>query len=106
VSARCGWFSDRSAGYLAMGRPVIVQDTGFSDFLPCGAGLLAFRAPTEALEAINRLNDDYGAHCRAARAVAEEYFDARRVLTDLLERSFSREQKDQDVGRTLVYPQE
>jgi len=89
VSARCGWFSDRSAGYLAMGRPVIVQDTGFSDFLPCGAGLLAFRAPAEAIEAINRLNDDYDAHCRAAREVAEEYFDARRTLTDLLERSFN-----------------
>ena len=63
-------------------------------FRLCGAGLLAFRAPAEALEAINRLNGDYGAHCRAARAVAEEYFDARRVLTDLLERSFSRETKE------------
>ena len=90
VSARCGWFSDRSAGYLAMGRPVIVQDTGFSDFLPCGAGLLAFRSPAEALEAINRLNDKFDMHCRAARAVVEEYFDARRVLTRLLEQSFSR----------------
>ncbi len=89
VSARCGWFSDRSAGYLAMGRPVIVQDTGFSDFLPCGEGLLAFRTPAEAIEAINRLSDDYERHCRAARAVAEEYFDARLVLNDLLEQSFS-----------------
>src|SRR5215813_3026784 len=96
VSARCGWFSDRSAGYLAMGRPVIVQDTGFSDFLPCGAGLLAFRSPAESLEAINRLNDNYDMHCRAARAVVEEYFDARRVLTDLLERSFSREQWEEN----------
>lgn len=96
VSARCGWFSDRSAGYLAMGRPVIVQDTGFSDFLPCGEGLLAFRSPAEAVEAINRLDDDYDAHCRAARAVAEEYFDARRVLTDLLERSFIREPKEEN----------
>ena len=100
VSARCGWFSDRSAGYLAMGRPVIVQDTGFSDFLPCGRGLLAFRSQDEAVEAINRLSDNYEAHCRAARAVTEEYFDARRVLTELLERSFSREQKDQNVRQT------
>lgn len=88
VRTRCGWFSDRSAGYLAMGRPVIVEDTGFSDFLPCGEGLLAFRSRDEAVEAINRLNDHFAAHCRAARGVAEEYFDARRVLTDLLERSF------------------
>jgi hypothetical protein len=87
VSTRCGWFSDRSAGYLAMGRPVVVQDTGFSDFLPCGAGLLPFRNPAEAQAAIQMLRDDYDAHCRAARALVEEFFDARRVLSDLLERS-------------------
>lgn len=87
VSTRCGWFSDRSAGYLAMGRPVIIQDTGFSDFLPCGVGLLAYRTPNEAVEAIRRLKSDYEAHCRAARALVEEFFDARRVLIDLLERS-------------------
>jgi hypothetical protein len=87
VSTRCGWFSDRSSGYLATGRPVIVQDTGFSEFLPCGEGLLAYRTPHEAVVAIRRFDSNYGAHCRAARAVAEEYFDARRVLTDLLERS-------------------
>lgn len=85
VSTRCGWFSDRSSAYLAMGRPVVVQDTGFSDFLPCGAGLLAYHTVDEAITAIRRLNDDYEAHCRAARAVVEEYFDARRVLADLLE---------------------
>lgn len=87
VSTRCGWFSDRSSAYLATGRPVVVQDTGFSDFLPCGEGLLAYRTPAEAVAALRRLDDDYGAHRRAARAVAEEYFDARRVLTDLLEKS-------------------
>jgi len=87
VSTRCGWFSDRSSGYLAMGRPVIVQDTGFSDFLPCGAGLLAFRNPDEAIFSIRQLNDDYDSHCQAARAVAEVYFDSRRVLSNLLEKS-------------------
>jgi hypothetical protein len=88
VSTRSGWFSDRSSGYLASGRPVVVQDTGFSDFLPTGAGLLAYRNPGEAVTAaIRRLHDDYEAHCRAARAVAEEYFEARRVLTALLEQS-------------------
>jgi hypothetical protein len=88
VSTRCGWFSDRSSAYLATGRPVIVQDTGFSAFLPHGEGLLAYRTPDEAVAAIRRLRDDeYDTHCSAARAVAEEYFDARRVLNDLLERS-------------------
>jgi hypothetical protein len=87
VSTRCGWFSDRSSAYLATGRPAIVQDTGFSDFLPHGEGLLAYRTPDEAVTAIRRLADNYDAHCRAARALTEEYFDARWVLTDLLERS-------------------
>jgi hypothetical protein len=87
VSTQCGWFSDRSSAYLATGRPVIVQDTGFSKLLPCGEGLLAYRTLEEAVLAIRRIRDGYKAHCRAARAVAEEYFDARRVLTDLLERS-------------------
>jgi hypothetical protein len=87
VSTRCGWFSDRSAAYLASGRPVVLEDTGFSEFLPSEAGLLAYRTPDEAVTAIRRLNDDYGAQCRAARAVAEEHFDARQVLTSLLERS-------------------
>jgi hypothetical protein len=88
ASTRCGWFSDRSSAYLAMGRPVIVQDTGFSDFLPCGEGLLAYRTPDEAVAAIRRLREDYHAQCRAARVVVEEYFDARRLLTSLLERSY------------------
>jgi hypothetical protein len=87
VSTRCGWFSERSAAYLASARPVIVQDTGFSDFLPCGRGLLAYRTLEEVVAAMRLLDDDYEAHCRAARAVAEEYFDAHKVLTDLLERS-------------------
>jgi hypothetical protein len=87
VSTRSGWFSERSSAYLATGRPVVVQDTGFSAFLPCGSGLLAFRTPDEAVAAIHKLHDDYEGHCRAARAVAEEHFDARQVLTDLLERS-------------------
>ena len=87
VSTQSGWFSDRSTAYLAMGRPVVLQDTGFSDFLPCGKGLLAYRSPDEARDAIRQLGGDYTAHCRAARAVVEELFDARRVLTDLLEES-------------------
>jgi len=76
VSTKSGWFSDRSCGYLAMGRPVVLQDTGFSRSLPCGEGLLAFGNPDEALAAIRRIDEDYAAHCRAARRVAEEHFDA------------------------------
>jgi hypothetical protein len=87
VSTRCGWFSDRSAGYLASGRPVVVQDTGFSDFLPTGSGLLSYRNPSEAAAAVRRVSDDYESHCQAARALCEEFFDARRVLGRLLEQS-------------------
>lgn len=87
VSTQCGWFSDRSSAYLATGRPVIVQDTGFSKLLPCGEGLLAYRTLDEAVLGIRRIRDGYKAHCWAARIIAEEYFDARRVLTEILERS-------------------
>jgi hypothetical protein len=85
--ARCGVFSERSTSYLATGRPVVIQDTGFSEFLPCGAGVLPYRTRQEAKVAIRHLNADYEAHCRAARRLVEEFFDARRVLPDLLERS-------------------
>ncbi len=87
VRTQCGWFSDRSSAYLALGRPVVLQDTGFSAFLPCGMGLLAFRTPAEAVAAIQKLHDDYESHCRTARTIAEEFFDAHQVLTDLLEKS-------------------
>jgi hypothetical protein len=89
VVTRSGWFSDRTAGYLASGRPAVVEDTGFSDFLPCGEGLLAFRSPEEAADHVCRLGTggDYGRHRAAARAIAAEYFDARNVLTKILEQS-------------------
>ena len=89
VVTRSGWFSERSAAYLACGRPVIVQDTGFGTVLPVGRGVLAFATPAEAADAIARLRDDYVAHCRAARAVAEEFFDARTLLGALLEASLA-----------------
>jgi hypothetical protein len=85
VITGCGWFSDRSAGYMASGRPVVVQDTGFSRFLPCGKGLIPFRTPAEAVDGLRCLGDDYEGHCRTARAIVEEFFDARKVLTKLLE---------------------
>lgn len=89
VVSHCGWFSERSACYLASGRPVVLEDTGFSDWLPCGTGVVAFSTPGEAAAAIEDVNTRYAAHCEAARSLAEEYFDSRRILADLLERSFA-----------------
>ncbi|HEX9869336.1 MAG TPA: hypothetical protein VGC99_12225, partial [Candidatus Tectomicrobia bacterium] len=86
VAARCGWFSDRSVCYLASGRPVIAQETGFSRCLPTGKGLFAFETSDEVLARIEELNHDYAHHARAARAIAEDYFDSDKVLTRLLQR--------------------
>jgi hypothetical protein len=84
--ARCGWFSDRSVCYLASGRPVVAQETGFSRFLPTGDGLFAFETEDDALAGIEAIVRDYPRQSRHARAVAEEYFDAARVLPQLLDR--------------------
>jgi hypothetical protein len=85
VASGCGWFSDRSACYLASGRPVVAQDTGWSRYLPAGEGLLAFTTAEEAAEAIDEVARDEVAHRRAARALAEELFDAGTVLPRLLD---------------------
>jgi hypothetical protein len=85
VRLRSGWFSERSAQYLAAGRPVITQETGFSNVLPTGRGLFAFSTLEEIIQAVDRINSDYAAHSRAARDIAQEYFAAERVLTNLLE---------------------
>jgi hypothetical protein len=82
-----GWFSDRTASYLATGRPAVVQDTGFDVALPVGEGLLAFRTPDEAVDAVQRVAGDYECHSRAARAIAEEHFRAETVLARLLEQA-------------------
>jgi glycosyltransferase involved in cell wall biosynthesis len=84
VRLRSGWFSERDACYLACGKPVVAQDTGFSNILPTGEGLFAFNSMDEALGAIDIINGDYERHCKAARAVAEEYFDARKISQGLL----------------------
>ena len=86
VRTRSGWFSDRSACYLAAGRPVIAQDTGFSEHLPTGEGLLRFGDPDEAVAAVDAVAGDLRRHARAARALARSHFDARRVLPRLLDR--------------------
>jgi hypothetical protein len=84
VRLRSGWFSERDACYLASGKPVVAQDTGFSNHLPTGRGLFGIRALEEAVEAIEAINGDYRAHCQAARAIAEECFEASGVAARLL----------------------
>ena len=87
IRLRSGWFSDRSACYLAAGKPVITQDTGFANILPVGRGLFAFRNMAEILEAIDAIESDCERHCRAAREIAEEYFAAETVFNSLLQRA-------------------
>jgi hypothetical protein len=84
VRLRSGWFSERSACYLAAGRPVITQDTGFGNVLPTGEGLFAFNTMEEILAAFEAINSDYERHSRAARAIAEEYFRAEIVLAKVI----------------------
>ena len=85
VKGRSGWFSERSAHYLASGKPVLAQRTGFERCLPTGEGLLIFRDIDEACAGIEAINTDYERHCRAARAFAEEHLDFRKVLPRFLE---------------------
>jgi len=86
VGTRGGWFSDRSAAYLASGKPVVAQDTGFGVALPTGAGLLAFADPDDAVAAVEEVVAHPREHALAARGLAEEHLDARRVLGRLLDR--------------------
>lgn len=87
VRLRSGWFSERDVCYLASGKPVVAQDTGFSNVLPIGEGLFAFMTTDEAVEAVDAVNRDYRRHCEAARALAEDHFAgpkvAARFLADL-----------------------
>ena len=86
IRLRSGWFSDRSACYLAAHRPVIMQDTGFGKILPTGTGLFAFTTEQEALEAIDTVAQDYVRQSAAARDIAQEFFAAERVLGDMFRR--------------------
>jgi hypothetical protein len=85
VATNSAWFGDRSAAYLASGRPVVLQETGFSQHLSCGKGLFAVRNAEEAAAAISELDADYQYHCRWARRIAAEYLDAPRVLGKFLD---------------------
>jgi hypothetical protein len=86
VVSESGWFSERTAAYLASGRPAVVQETGFSRWLPTGVGVIPFRSPAEALAGVAEVDARYPQHCRAAREVAAAHFDSDRVLSDLITR--------------------
>jgi len=81
------WVSDRSVCYLASGKPVVVQDTGPSAYLPNGEGMFRFRSLQEAADALGTINSDYKRHCQAARQLAESYFDAREIVSTILDRA-------------------
>ncbi|MFZ5426855.1 MAG: glycosyltransferase [Thermodesulfobacteriota bacterium] len=84
IKLKSGWFSDRSASYLASGRPVIVEDTGFGTYLPVGEGLITFDGVENARAAIETVLSDYPKHRKAARKIAEDHFDSDKVLGQLL----------------------
>jgi len=86
VETRGGWFSDRSICYLASGRPVLAQETGFTQNYPTGKGLIAFSSLDEAKAGVDEICGNYAQHSKAAREIAEEYFDSDKVLTQLLKR--------------------
>jgi len=85
VDTRSGWFSDRSACYLASGRPVVAQDTGLAELYPIGEGLVAYQTLDEAVAAVNDIGRDYRRHARRAREIADEFFNSDKVLTRLVE---------------------
>jgi hypothetical protein len=85
VDTRSGWFSDRSVRYLASGKPVLVQDTGFGRTYPVDCGIVSFSTLHEAVRGAARISGDYAGHARAAREIAERFFDSDKVLTAVLQ---------------------
>lgn len=84
VGTHCGWFGDRGADYLAAGRPVVLQETGFGDLLPTGKGLFSVKTVEEAAEAIRAIRSDYALHSAAAREIAREHFDSDKIVRRVL----------------------
>jgi hypothetical protein len=99
VEGRAGWIGDRSCHYLATGRPVLLQSTGLERTVPTGRGLLTFSDLDEALAGVEEIERNHSDHCHEARELAEEFFDARRVLADLLETAM-----DADASRVKAGP--
>lgn len=92
VTGRTGWFSERSAAYLASGRPVVVQETGFSEWMDAGLGVVPFTSADEAARGLQDVSKRYETHCRAARDLCEAYFDARKVLPALIDAAMQTQQ--------------
>ncbi len=86
VLGQPGWFSERSACYLAAGRPVVIQDTGFTETIPVGEGILSFKSLEESIDGIQEVATNYKRHMQAARAIAKAYFASGKVLTHLIDR--------------------
>jgi hypothetical protein len=86
IKTNSGWVSDRTACYLASGKPALLQSTGLESSLPTGRGLLTFRTLDEAIAGVEAINEDYLSHCSAARQLAEEYFNSDIVLGSILDR--------------------
>src|SRR5439155_3505734 len=84
VDTQSGWFSDRSICYLASGKPILAQDTGIKKLYPTGAGLVTFRTLEQAADGVHEITRNYDRHARAARDIAEEFFDSDKVLGRLL----------------------
>jgi GT2 family glycosyltransferase len=105
VRLRTGWFSDRSATYLASGRPVITQETGFGNVFPTGSGLFGFDSFEEALAAVEEVNGDYTRHATAAREIAREFFSHEVVLGQLLEDLDVRPDAGRRKGRSDPFPE-
>jgi GT2 family glycosyltransferase len=106
VRLRTGWFSDRSATYLASGRPVLTQETGFCNVLPTGEGLFGFSSPEEALAATEEVNGDYARHASAARDLAREHFRHEVVLRQLLDDLGVGPVGQRPIKRAGVFPSE
>ena len=93
VASNSGWFSERSAAYLASGRPVVTQDTGFSEWLTTREGVFPFRTQDEAVAALIEVERHSAHHSRNARTLAEQYFDSDMVLSELLDNAIARVQR-------------
>jgi hypothetical protein len=89
VELRTGWFSCRSAGYLASGRPVVVQDTGFTPLIASGEGIIAFNTVEEAALGLMEVEGEYERHAEAALEAARQYFDSSKVLQKLIDDVYS-----------------
>lgn len=98
VLGQSGWFSERSACYLASGRPVVLQDTGFSSVLPVGRGIVPFTTPEEAAEGLIDVVANYEMHSRSARELAEEYFASDKVLSSLIDRAMTATEAGGPIG--------